>query len=132
LGYRLPTEAEWEYACRAGTVTAFSHGNDESLLDRYAVYRSSRTEISGSKLPNGWGLFDVHGNVSEWCHDLYGPFGSEAALSDPLGPTEGADRVLRGGSFYNAAHGVRSAYRDSYTPGYRNVVVGFRVARTYP
>ncbi|MEO2017004.1 MAG: SUMF1/EgtB/PvdO family nonheme iron enzyme [Fuerstiella sp.] len=75
-GYRLPTEAEWEYACRAGSTTTFSYGDEESLLDRYAVINSSRTELVGSKLvgsklPNGWGLFDVHGSVYKWCHDLW-------------------------------------------------------------
>ena len=131
-GYRLPTEAEWEYACRAGTVTTFSHGDDESLLDRYAVVRSSRTELAGSKLPNGWGLFDVHGNVHEWCHDWYGPYGSEAALSDPLGPAQETGRVLRGGSFVTYALTVHSAFRLYNYPGDRYFGVGFRVARTYP
>ena len=126
------TEAEWEYACRAGTATTFSHGDDESLLDRYAVFRSSRTELPGSKLPNGWGLFDVHGNVFEWCRDWYGSFGSEATISDPLGPDQGTRRVLRGGSFYFGARNARSAYRVYYNPVNRNLDLGFRVARTYP
>ena len=108
------------------------HGDDESLLDRYAVFRSSRTELPGSKLPNGWGLFDVHGNVREWCHDRYGPFGSEAALSDPLGPSQGTRRVLRGGSFYLYAQYARSANRPNITPAYRSYYNGFRAARTYP
>jgi formylglycine-generating enzyme required for sulfatase activity len=131
-GYRLPTDAEWEYACRAGSTTTFSHGDDESLLASYAVVQSSRTELPGSKLPNGWGLFDVHGNVSEWCHDRYGPFGSEAALSDPLGPAQGTTRVLRGGSFFHLAPNARSAHRNNNNPVNRNYPYGFRVARTYP
>ncbi len=82
-GYRLPTEAEWEYACRAGSTTTFSWGDDESMADRYAVSSSSYTELAGSKLPNGWRLFDVHGNVWEWCHDWHGAHGSAATVSDP-------------------------------------------------
>jgi formylglycine-generating enzyme required for sulfatase activity len=131
-GYRLPTEAEWEYACRAGTVTTFSHGDDESLLDRYAVFLSSRTELPGSKLPNGWGLFDVHGNVWERCHDRYGPFGSDAAVSDPSGPSQRPGRVLRGGSFHVLARSARSANRLVSGPDGRLNNLGFRVARTYP
>ena len=137
-GYRLPTEAEWEYACRAGTTTMFSHGDDESWLDRYAVVRAKQTELPGSKLPNAWGLFDVHGNVSEWCHDAIGGYGSEAAVTDPLRPDRGGPfHVLRGGSFYHTAERSRSANRniDSSFVGrsdYRYAYNGFRVARTYP
>ena len=132
-GYRLPTDAEWEYACRAGTVTKFSHGDAESLLDRYAVLGSSRTELPGSKLPNGWGLFDVHGNVFEWCYDRSGPFGSQATVTNPLGPTQGRSRVFRGGSFSTNARDARSANRASNIPSDRfNDFSGFRVARTYP
>ena len=130
-GYRLPTEAEWEYACWAGTVTTFSHGDEESLLDRYAVYSSSRTELPGSKLPNGWGLFDVHGNVYEWCHDWYAGYGSEKALTDPAGSAQGDGRVLRGGWSYDVARYARSAYRSSLNPFYRTASYGFRAARTY-
>jgi formylglycine-generating enzyme required for sulfatase activity len=130
-GYRLPTEAEWEYACRAGTATTYSHGDDELLLDRYAVIRANRMEVPGSKLPNGWGLFDVHGNAWEWCQDWYESFGSEAAVTDPLGPSEGSGRVLRGGSFSAIARVVRSANRNSNRPDYRPSYSGFRVARTY-
>jgi serine/threonine protein kinase/formylglycine-generating enzyme required for sulfatase activity len=135
-GYRLPTEAEWEYACRAGTVTTFSHGDEESLLDRYAVYKAGRMELCGRKLPNGWGLFDVHGNVAEWCHDWKAPFGSETALSDPLGPVERSrivnSRVLRGGRFRVSAEGVRSTHRSFGSPFLRPDSYGFRLARTYP
>ena len=84
-GYRLPTEEEWEYACRAGTATDFSFGTDDSLLQRYGVVLKSKMEIPGSKLPNVWGIFDVHGNAYEWCQDWYGPTRT--------------NRVLRGGSF---------------------------------
>ena len=131
-GYRLPTEAEWEYACRAGTVTAFSHGNEESLLDRYVVYRSSRTELPASKLPNGCGLFDVHGNVFEWCHDWYGRFGSETTVSDPMGPEQGTSRVLRGGSFNAGVQYAKSGRALPSNPATRTDTFGFRAARTYP
>ncbi len=131
-GYRLPTEAEWEYACRAASATKFSHGNEEALLDRYAVYRASRAGVSGSKLPNGWGLFDVHGNVFEWCHDWYGPPSRETVLSDPSGPAEGKRRVLYGGSFSYGAQDARSGNRGGLNPALRYFNGGFRVARTYP
>ena len=96
-GYRLPTEAEWEYACRAGTTTEFSSGDDESLLARYAVFAERSAEPCGSRLPNGWGLFDMHGNVWEWCEDWYGEYGRND-VEDPIGPPQGSFRVYRGGS----------------------------------
>ncbi len=131
-GYRLPTEAEWEYACRAGTETKFGHGDEESLLSRYAVYLAGELGLPGSKLPNGWGLFDMHGNATEWCHDYRGEYPDEATISDPLGPAESSDRVLRGGGYYNGALNARSALRQLASPTFRRFGVGFRVARTYP
>lgn len=112
-------------------MTTYSHGDDDSLLDRYAVYWSHlRTELPGTKLPNGWGLFDVHGNVEEWCQDGFGPFGSGASLRDPIGLDQGRGRVLRGGSFNFTAPYVRSAYRLDLYPVNRVTNAGFRVART--
>jgi formylglycine-generating enzyme required for sulfatase activity len=131
-GYRLPTEAEWEYACRAGTTTEYSCGDDVSVLRSYAVFGASMTEKCGSKLPNAWGLFDIHGNVYEWCQDWYGVFGDAEQLEDPMGPRTGRSRVLRGGSFLSLARSLRSASRNGNRPAYRNLLVGFRVARTYP
>ena len=136
-GYRLPTDAEWEYACRAGTMTAYCFGDDKSFLNRYAAYRGSRPELPGSKLPNGWGFFDLHGNVSEWCHTSYGPSSITQSLFSPLGSgtpdMQGDARVLRGGSVFNSAEQVRSAYGTAYWAGFRhNAHVGFRVARTCP
>jgi tetratricopeptide (TPR) repeat protein len=129
-GYRLPTEAEWEYACRAGTTTTFSCGDDESLLNHYAVFSSSRTELVGSKLPNGWGLFDVHGNVFEWCQDWYGDY-PHGSVTDPPGAASSYGRTVRGGSWQSNADMCHSAYRHGSSPGSRYKFLGCRVARTY-
>jgi formylglycine-generating enzyme required for sulfatase activity len=136
-GYRLPTEAEWEYACRAGTTTDFSWGNEVSLIDDYAVARTHEVGIAGSKLPNGWGLFDVHGSVFEWCYDAYGGYGSEAAVTDPLGPEPKVNSTtgvgsFRGGAFnYSDPINFHSGFRMPSMSA-RLTTVGFRVARTYP
>ena len=136
--YRLPTEAEWEYACRAGTTTAYSFGDDESKLGQYAWYDKNAWDIDeayahrvGRKLPNPWGLYDLHGNVWEWCEDWYAPYGTEKTVSDPVGPAQGENRLLRGGAFYNQPSSVRSANRDNNRPVGRTSSTGFRVARTY-
>ncbi len=110
-GFRLPTADESEFACRAGTTTAFSSGEDEERLAKYAVFSSSRTRPCGSKLCNPWGLFDVHGNVHEWCWD-----------------TKGSEKVYRGGGWYNGARGVPSSIRGRNDPSDRANSVGFRVA----
>ena len=137
--YRLPTEAEWEYACRAGTTTAYSFGDDEARLGQYAWYHTNAWDIGeryahgvGQKLPNSWGLYAMHGNVWEWCQDWYAPYGSEKVVSDPVGPAQGEYRVLRGGSFNLQTSYVRSAYRFNYRPSYRVFSFGFRPSRTYP
>jgi formylglycine-generating enzyme required for sulfatase activity/tRNA A-37 threonylcarbamoyl transferase component Bud32 len=128
-GYRLPTEAEWEYACRAGTTTQFSHGDSEESLARYCVFSESKSALCGMKLPNGWGLHDMHGNVWEWCQDWYGGYGSDSA-TDPTGPESGSIRVLRGGGWYFISDFCRSAYRFRYAPDYRSSSLGFRVLRS--
>ena len=127
-GYRLPTEAEWEYGCRAGTTTAYTIGNDENRLRDRAVYQSSKSSSVGSKQPNGWGLFDMPGNVFEWCHDEFGLYGVDAAI-DPMGPLNGGSyRVYRGGSWYFGASDCRSAFRAGRTPDDRYSYLGFRLA----
>jgi formylglycine-generating enzyme required for sulfatase activity/predicted Ser/Thr protein kinase len=130
-GYRLPTEAEWEYACRAGTTTDFASGSDEEMLRKYAIFQTSRAASGGSKLPNRWGLFDMHGNIWEWCHDWYEAYG-EGDVNDPVGPSEvsiGASvRVFRGGSWNNVAAYWRSGYRQGLPPDERRGDIGFRVA----
>jgi formylglycine-generating enzyme required for sulfatase activity len=126
--YRLPTEAEWEYACRAGTTTAFSFGDDESKLGEYAWYGSNSGRTShpvGEKKPNGWGLYDMHGNVYEWCQDWYGAYPG-GSVTDPQGAATGSYRVGRGGCWFNDARFCRSEYRYSFEPGDRNGYVGFR------
>jgi formylglycine-generating enzyme required for sulfatase activity len=136
--YRLPTEAQWEYACRAGTTTAYSFGNGASEMGRYAWNRKNAKNTGekyahrvGLKLPNPWGLYDMHGNVREWCQDWYAGYGSERVVSDPLGPALGNGRVLRGGSFATLPSLVRSAARYDLLPSFRLNVIGFRPSRTY-
>jgi formylglycine-generating enzyme required for sulfatase activity len=128
---RLPTEAEWEYACRAGTATAFSFGDAGSALGDYAWYTSnsgSTTHPVGQKKPNAWGLYDMHGNVWEWCADWYGDY-PKVAVTDPQGAASGASRVLRGGSWDYNPDVCRAAYRFNFSPvSRRNYGYGFRVA----
>jgi formylglycine-generating enzyme required for sulfatase activity len=130
--YRLPTEAEWEYACRSGTTTAYGFGDDASRLGDYGWFEGnwdSKTPPVGEKKPNGWGLYDMHGNVFEWCQDWYGVYPSGSA-TDPTGATSGSLRVYRGGSWASLARSCRSAIRSRFSPGYRNNDLGFRVLRS--
>jgi formylglycine-generating enzyme required for sulfatase activity len=130
--YRLPTEAEWEYAYRAGTQTAYSFGDDADLLGEYAWYddNSGRTTHPvGGKKPNPWDLYDMHGNVYERCQDWCGDY-SNAAVTDPQGPTSGSDRVNRGGGWTSDSDDCRSAFRNRLTPDYRYHILGFRVLRS--
>lgn len=131
-GFRLPTEAEWEYACRAGSETRFYYGDDPnySQLDQYAWYNSNSgksTQAVGQKKPNAFGLYDMHGNVWEWCADWYADSLINTTSVDPTGPTSGETRVLRGGSWYSDAALCRSANRLRRTLGYLRYGVGFRV-----
>jgi formylglycine-generating enzyme required for sulfatase activity len=136
-GYRLPTEAEWEYACRAGSVTTRPFGNADALLERYAMYdRNSHGQAApvGSLKPNDLGVFDMLGNAWEWCHDALAPYPTGPAEDrEQLGPILAAHpRVLRGGSFFSTASVVRAAYRHSWPPQASFGQAGFRVARTLP
>ena len=131
--YRLPTEAEWEYACRAGTTTRWSFGDDESQLGEYAWYGGNynsdgSTKEVGTKKPNSWGLYDMHGNVYEWCQDWYGSY-SSSAQTDPTGPSTGSDRVMRGGNFLFSAWHARSACRFKAVPPFRLLGFGCRLLR---
>jgi formylglycine-generating enzyme required for sulfatase activity len=130
---RLPTEAEWEYACRAGTATAFSFGDADSALGDYAWYSANSgntTHPVGQKKPNAWGLYDMNGNVWEWCADWYGyGYGdyTNGAVRNPQGAGSGGLRVLRGGSWRNGAGSSRAAFRFFCTPDFRHYFYGFRV-----
>lgn len=130
--YALPTEAQWEYACRAGTTTEFANGNDEEFLRRYASVHTGRATLCGSKLPNGWGLFDMHGNAWEWCREWHGNYSEELELEDPEGASEGSERVVRGGSWYFDSPFSRSANRrGKRVPDSTDADLGFRVALVF-
>jgi len=130
--YRLPTEAEWEHACRCGTITPWYSGDDEGGVKEIAWYKSNageKTHPVCQKTANAWGLYDMHGNVWEWCDDWWSmDYYAASPLDDPAGPGAGSTRVLRGGCWYDGAGGCRSAYRNSMPPGYSLHSVGFRVA----
>jgi formylglycine-generating enzyme required for sulfatase activity len=133
-GYRLPTEAEWEYACRAGSTTRYSFGDDAASLGAYAWYgRNSNTiHPAGQKRPNAWGLYDMHGNIWEWCWDGYEADyykKSPSPVADPFCSSQAAGRVFRGGSRSDDPSLCRSALRDRHAPGNRDDYLGFRVAR---
>ena len=130
--YRLPTEAEWEYAARAGTTTKYFFGNGKTELGQYAWYWSNsgkKTHPAGQKKPNPWGLHDVYGNVSEWVQDWYGKeHQARGPATDPGGPSTGSNRVLRGGNWYCSSWCLRSAHRSSELPNARLDGNGFRLA----
>jgi formylglycine-generating enzyme required for sulfatase activity len=127
-GYRLPTEAEWEYACRAGTTTPYSTGNN--ITTSQANFNSGSTKSVGSFAPNPWGLYDMHGNVWEWCWDWYGNY-SSGAQNNPRGPVSGDNRVIRGGGWGIYGQYLRSAIRLdlSLSPSDGADSVGFRLVR---
>jgi formylglycine-generating enzyme required for sulfatase activity len=138
-GYRLPTETEWEYACRAGTTTPFNTGNnittEQANYDGNYPYNGhakgtyrERAMRVGSFAPNSWGLYDMHGNVWEWCWDWFGDYRT-AAWIDPMGASSGSYRVLRGGSWLIDGQRLRSACRSNNTPSNRYSDLGFRLVR---
>jgi len=127
--FRLPTEAEWEYCCRAGTETTYSFGDSKGKLGDYGWIKDNsdgKTHPVGKKKPNPWGLYDMHGNVWEWCLDWYAVYHTET-VSDPKGPGNGSYRVRRGGSWHYDAYYCRSAHRGNRTPTNASISVGFRV-----
>ena len=130
-GYRLPTEEEWEYAARGGVKSkgyTYSGSNDPDKVAWYGDNSGSATHEVGKKSPNELGLYDMSGNVYEWCWDWYGEYNGETGKNH-YGPESGTDRVLRGGGWYSFARVARSACRDGYGPSNRGSIVGFRFAR---
>ncbi|MCC9603773.1 formylglycine-generating enzyme family protein [Stieleria sp. JC731] len=134
--YRLPTEAEWEYACRAGTETKFNFGDDTSELAKHAWFKDNASGVSelyahavGAKRPNNWGFFDMHGNVWEWCSDLHDDdYYKVSPGIDPMGATKGSSRVNRGGGWILNAKYCRCATRSGINPAWRSSNLGFRLA----
>ncbi len=133
--FNLPTEGQWEYACRAGSQDAYCYGNDRAILGDYGWVGDNtadskvRVKAVAGKKPNAWGIYDMHGNLWEWCLDWYGAY-PEHALSDPSGPLHGVERVCRGGSWFSGKGGVRCADRDHVPPDYVNSSLGFRIVWT--
>jgi len=139
-GYRLPTEAEWEYACRAGTKTSYFFGDNPEKLKNYAWFKENsggRPRPVGQKLPNPLGLYDMYGNVWEWCNDFYKvDYYKESPETNPKGPKRGDTKVLHGGSWNSTSEQCRSSYRYNENPGYTDVcfgydIYGFRCVRNF-
>jgi len=130
-GYRLPTEAEWEYACRAGTQTSYFFGDVPTKLGEYAWFKDNaggRPQPVGGKRPNPWGLYDICGNVWHWCNDFYQvDYYDQAPQEDPRGPEVGETRVVRGGAWKFSGESCRSGYRYNENPGYIDVCFGYDI-----
>ncbi|MCP4698263.1 MAG: formylglycine-generating enzyme family protein [Gammaproteobacteria bacterium] len=128
--YRLPTEAEWEYACRGGSETAYCFGDDENQLVEYAWYGWGQgyTHPVGEKKSNAFDLYDMHGNVWEWCADWFGDY-PDGHVINPIGSDSGSSRMIRGGSWLGSGRVTRSGFRHKDSPGFRSKTLGFRFAR---
>ena len=130
-GYRLPTEAEWEYACRAGSKTKYFFGNEPSKLRNYAWFDKNsgkKPQPVGQKQPNPWGLYDMYGNVWEWCNDFYKVnYYQESPEENPKGPKTGDNKVVRGGAFKFSSESCRSGYRYNEDPAYSDVCFGYDI-----
>ncbi len=129
--YRLPTEAEWEYASRAGNCENFCFGSKEDVLTEYGWFAKNSGDMThpvGELKPNAWGIYDMHGNVEEWCCDWFEPSTGDAAV-DPKGPSTGHDRVVRGGCWVSNARCCGSGWRNSDKPEEKGIFLGFRLAR---
>ncbi len=130
--FQLPSEAQWEYACRAGSKTRYCFGDDETRLGEYAWYDKNSgytTHPVGEKKPNAWGLYDMHGNVWEWCQDwLKDGYYTESQVDDPTGAATSSSRVHRGGSWFDPAWYCRSASRSKLLPGHGSLYLGLRVS----
>ncbi len=140
-GYRLPTEAEWEYACRAGSSSQYTFGDNPQPLTEHAWFAENSgktTHPVAQKKPNAWGLFDMHGNVAEWCNDPYdADYYASARAENPTGPKEGDKYVLRGGAWNSSPKALRSSYRVAQDPGnydgcFGGDFIGFRCVRKAP
>jgi formylglycine-generating enzyme required for sulfatase activity len=126
--YTLPTEAQWEYACRAGTKTAYSFGDEITPKQaNFSEAKIGKTTPVGTYPANTWGFHDMHGNVWEWCSDRLGDY-PDGSASDPVGPSVGSARVFRGGCWDNGGRGMRSAFRYGDTPDFRYSILGFRLS----
>ncbi len=130
-GYRLPTEAQWEYAARGGTTTSYSFGATDKNIKQFAWFRdkvSGKPHPVGQRKPNPFGLHDMHGNLWEWCNDFYGvEYYGNSPEKDPRGPESGEKKVLRGGSFGSSANSCRSAYRNNEDPAYTDACFGYDI-----
>ena len=130
--YRLPTEAEWEYAARAGTTTSYSFGESGSLLQQYGWVKgnsNAQTHDVGTLKANPWGLYDMHGNVWQWIQDWYGNY-PQGPVSDPSGASSGSRRVVRGNDWAGETEGGLPGHRNFYEPAASYAELGFRVVRT--
>lgn len=132
-GYRLPTEAEWEYVCKAGSSTKYYHSNKSDLLEEYAwfSYTSNRsTQVVGTKKPNAFGIYDMLGNVREWCHDWYDPkYYQKSPVNDPQGPAKGEFKTMRGGSWHCVPRLTRTTQRYHHIPSSKSFLIGFRLVK---